>query len=315
MNDMLILGSTDVTLAVAEAAQRIGVSIRAIVHAPETFKISYAPHGVKNFRSVDVGGWCKANGVEPIAFEGFSKTGGNLNELDATACLVAGWYHMVPGWFRTRFERGCIGFHASLLPELRGGAPLNWAILNALSRSGVSMFELGDGVDDGPVYAQEAFDIGPRTRVGELVVESRDACARLVEKNLAAILAGDLEPVAQVGVPTYGLQRAPEDGWIDWTKSADEVDRLVRAVSAPYPGGLCQLDGADIAVLGTELLDNAPRTAGAAGQIAIVPETDFPLVVCGAGCVAVTEARLKDGSDALPLLTKSGNKRFARSPA
>src|SRR5207237_408862 len=169
--------------------------------------------------------------------------------------LAAGWYHFIPAAVRRRLDRGCAGLHASLLPKLRGGAPLSWAILTDQERTGVTLFELADDVDDGPIYGQRGFPIGPRARVAELVASAERASLELVSDCLPAIADGRLTATPQVGEPSYGLQRSPEDGWIDWRWPALEVDRLVRAVGRPYSGALTSLDGAVLHVWDVKPID------------------------------------------------------------
>ena len=107
----------------------------------------------------------------------------------------------------------------------------------------MTLFELGDGVDDGPIYGQKRIAVGPRTTVGELVIAAEAAALELVGECLPGIAQGTLRPHAQSGTPSYGLQRAPEDGRLEWWRTAIELDRLVRAVGKPYPGAFAELAG------------------------------------------------------------------------
>lgn len=307
---VLILGSTDLTTGAAAAVLAAGLDVAAVVHGAETFTISYAKEPVRNARWADIPAWCAARGVRSVPYTDWTALAALAAETEAGVCLVAGWYHMVPARFRRAFKGPTLGLHASLLPELRGGAPLNWAILKGLSRTGVTLFELGDGVDDGPVYDQEAFEIGARTTVADLVAASQAASATILVRALPAIASGALHPRPQKGAASYGLQRRPEDGRIHWTLPVEAIDRLVRAVRRPYPGALATLEGAEIVVHGGRPFEGPP-VFGAPGQIAIIPDTAHPLVVCGEGVYAIEEAELKDGSDALPMLRKANHRRFA----
>jgi methionyl-tRNA formyltransferase len=221
---------------------------------------------------------------------------------------------MVPRSFRKRFPSGCFGFHASLLLELRGGAPLNWAILSGLSETGVTLFSLEDGVDDGLVFGQARFPIGSRTTIGDLVNASREACSALTRKLLRDLLAGTATSSIQKGIPSYGLQRIPEDGRIEWNRSAVDIDRLVRAVSRPYPGAFTSLNGERIRIWATEMTPENPLVFGAPGQIANLPGASpglsLPCVVTGAGILFITDATDSRDVSVLETLRKSSHRRF-----
>lgn len=312
MNSVLLLGGTDVTLAVAEAVVASGAQLAAVVSVAPQFSISYSREKITNVRRADLATWCEAQGIRHIAFESYAAIPADLDGVHPDLCLVAGWYHMVPISFRERFPCGCHGFHASLLPLLRGGAPLNWAILSGMSETGVTLFELGDGVDDGLVFGQERLPIGARTTIGELVEASRSACARLTVSLLPAMLDRSLVGRPQTGVPSYALQRRPEDGRIDWTRSVAEIDALIRATGRPYPGAFTDLEGEQIRVWSAAPADGLPRVLGLPGQIARIAESGLPCVVAQDGMLVIHEATGADGECCIDKLRKSGHKRFSR---
>jgi methionyl-tRNA formyltransferase len=307
---LALIGATDLTLAVAAACERAGHKPACVVTAERAFRIGYAPGGVVNSRHADVAAWA-ADAEVPCAV-GADKLEVFLAEQAPDFALVAGWYHLLPSRVRRRVPRGCAGLHASLLPQLRGGAPLNWAILAGLDRTGVTLFELGDGVDDGPVYGQQAFDVPPRAEIGDLVARAEAAAVELIENCLPQIAAGTLAPVPQTGVPTYALQRTPDDGEIDWTRPAEEIDRLIRAVSRPYPGARTRLDDEEIRIWRATPLDRAPIVLGVPGQLCRLPDVPAPSVVTGNGILVIAAAETADGVDAVPMLARSANRRFDR---
>lgn len=311
MNRVLLLGGTDVTLAVAEAVMASGADLSAVVSVAAQFSISYSRDKITNVRNVDLATWCERHNIRHIAFQSYDQVVADLDGVQPDLCLVAGWYHMVPGKFRERFPRGCHGFHASLLPQLRGGAPLNWALLSGLRETGVTLFELGDGVDDGNIFGQERFPIGARTTIGELVEASRSACARLTQTLLPAMLDGSLSGKAQTGVASYGLQRRPEDGRIDWTRSVTEIDTLIRATGHPYPGAFTELEGAEIRIWSAMPMDGLPQVWGIPGQIARISECDSPCVVARDGLLVIRDATDAEGACCIDKLRKSGHKRFS----
>lgn len=310
MSEVLLMGSTSVALAVGEAVLDVGVNLAGVVTVGKSYSISYSDRPVENFRFADIPKWCEGRGVRAIEFESYDQVLGEINGHDIPVCLVAGWYHMVPRGVRDRFPRGCVGFHASLLPQLRGGAPLNWAILTGLPETGVTMLQLADGVDDGPLFGQKRFPIGPRTTIGELVEAGANASRDLVRELLPGIIEGRKNPTAQTGMPSYGLQRCPEDGRIDWTGSAEAIDRLVRAVGRPYPGAFTFLGNEKIQIWAAALISGGACVHGASGQLARLPSIDDVCVVTGDGLVAIHAATFDRGDCAIDLLKRSNQKRF-----
>lgn len=307
---VLLLGGTDVTLAVAEAVLACGAPLAGVVTIGDSFSISYSSSPIQNARAVDASDWGRGNAVEIIPFSNYDQLLREIASSQPEICLVAGWYHMVPQRFRAAFPRGCFGFHASLLPRLRGGAPLNWAILTEQTETGVTLFEMSDGVDDGPVFGQSGFAIPPRAMIGDLVRRARDACAELTRDVLPALLAGTASGREQQGAATYGMQRTPEDGRIDWRDSTVAIDRLVRAVSRPYPGAFATLGADLVRIWAAEPLASAPTVFGAPGQIARLPESAHPCVITGDGLLQIVEATDAQDVDYIDKLRKSSHKRF-----
>lgn len=313
MMKLCLFGGTDLTRMVADTLVEIGQAPAGLVYVRETFNISYSKKPVKNVKYADMAAWAGAHETPAYAFESNDGLITFAQEIGFDFALVAGWYHMIPARVRALFPLGCAGFHASLLPLLRGGAPLNWAILQGASETGISFFCLDDGIDDGPIYAQEKFPIEPRATITGLLAKSEAASIKMVRAHIPAIANGTLTASPQdKGIPpTYCLQRTPEDGAIDWNKSAGEIDRLVRAVSHPYSGATCRLDARDLTIWGSDPEGDLPVIIGAPGQIAHVPGIEAPIVVTGQSALRITEATFEDGGNALPELLKSANKRLS----
>ena len=117
----------------------------------------------------------------------------------ANLLIAAGWHKIVPDRFRRHFGHPCLGLHASLLPRYRGGAPLNWTILNGDSEGGVTIFELANGVDDGVVYGQRSFAVNEEDYIGDLVSKSESAFLQLLDDIIPKIGSGSCVPRSQVG--------------------------------------------------------------------------------------------------------------------
>lgn len=311
---VLLLGGTDLTLAIARSLEGLGFGPAGVVHIPPTFAISYSPGGLNNVRHADLAAWCDDHSIPAFAYDGAASLAEAATATQAEFCLAAGWYHMVPRRIRALFPKGTAGLHASLLPCLRGGAPLNWALLSGARKTGVTLFELDEGVDDGAIWDQEAFAIEPRATIGDLVRLAESASVRMVRRCLPRIADGRWSsPRPQVGVPSYGLARTPDDGLIKWSGTAAEIDRLIRAVGRPYPGAFTWLDDRKVTVWAAEPLDTPVTVHGAPGQIARLPGHEHPLVVTAAGLLSIREADGPEGEDALSMLLRSANRRLGDS--
>jgi methionyl-tRNA formyltransferase len=306
---VILLGGTELTLRIADALRDVDVALAAIVHVGERVAISYRPGGMVNSRHADVPGWCAAHGVPAVAHVGGTSLAETLTDRHADLLLAAGWYHMVPRAVRERFPRGAVGFHGSLLPRLRGGAPIAWAILEGHDETGMSLFTLAEGVDTGELWGQRTIPIGPRTDAAELVAAGADAAVELAREVVPGILDGSAAARPQTGAPSIGLQRGPEDGAIDWTRPTIEIDRLVRAVTRPYPGAFTALDGRRFRVWRGRPWDG-PRVLGAPGQLFRLGPDEPLAVVTGDGGLVIEAAEYDDGSDALAELRRASQRRL-----
>jgi len=126
----------------------------------------------------------------------------------------------------------CVNVHFSLLPELRGAAPIAWAIIRGLDRTGVSIMEMVGKMDAGPVYARAVEQIQPGDTSASLGGRLAPLGARLLVETLERRLSGETESSAQdESAATYAPKITRAAGAIDWTRSAVEIDRLIRGLS------------------------------------------------------------------------------------
>lgn len=305
----LLLGCTDLSLAVGNAIRDAGADLAGVLHVGEEFSISYSSSPVSNVRYADMAGWAQAADIPHQAWSSGETATAFAHETGATIGIAAGWYHMVPRRLRSALPQGCLGLHASLLPELRGGAPLVWAILSGLTKTGVTLFELADGVDDGPIYDQREVPISSRTTIGDLVRDVESASVEMLTSCMPRIADGSLRPRPQTGSPSYCLQRTPADEVIEWSQPAEDIDRLVRAQTHPYRGARTHLDGSVVRIWSSEPV-GSPTVLGAPGQIARLPDEPGPVVVTGRGLLRVRAATDDDGSDLTDELSRAANRRF-----
>lgn len=161
----------------------------------------------------------------------------NLKALDVDLGIVIA-FRMLPEvvWAMPRY--GTFNLHASLLPEYRGAAPINWAIINGDTRTGVTTFLLNHEIDKGAIIEQEPVDILPEDNIGTLYYKLMYVGADLVLRTVDKIAEGGYTTIEQMGVDESTLRPAPkifkEDGRIDWSRGVVDIQNLVRGLS-PYP--------------------------------------------------------------------------------
>jgi len=140
--------------------------------------------------------------------------------------------------------RGALNLHGSLLPRGRGRAPVNWSLVHGDARTGVSLHYMVEKADAGDLVDQEAVAIAIWDTALTLYEKLERATVRVLERALPALAAGTAIARPQdLAKGTYWGRRRPRDGAIDWSWPAGRIYDLVRAVTHPYPGAFCRLDG------------------------------------------------------------------------
>lgn len=152
--------------------------------------------------------------------------------------------------------RGALNMHGSLLPKYRGRAPVNWAIVHGETETGATLHYMEEKADTGDIVAQQAVPILPDDTAIEVFGKVSAAAERTLRNTLPALLAGYAPRIRQdPAAASYYGGRKPEDGRIDWSKSAISIHNLVRAVAPPYPGALTVIAGRPARILRTRVLD------------------------------------------------------------
>jgi methionyl-tRNA formyltransferase len=163
--------------------------------------------------------------------------------IEPDACIVAAYGKILPEWLLKIPRLGCINVHASLLPKYRGAAPINWAIANGESETGVTIMQMDIGMDTGAMLARRATKIDPYETAAELTARLSQIGAELLSESLPQIESGALMPEPQnENEATYAPILRREDGLIDWRMSAAEIANRVRAFQ-PWPTAFTRFRG------------------------------------------------------------------------
>lgn len=202
--------------------------------------------------------------------------------LDLDVAVVAAYGLLLPIAILEAPRLGCINVHASLLPRWRGAAPIQRAILAGDAESGVTIMQMDVGLDTGDMLLADSVPITTETTGESLHDALSEMGAALITQALDRLADGKITPVPQ---PEEGVTLAPkigrDDGRLDWSKPAEELERAVRAFTS-WPGAWFTHDGERIKVLAAEVIDGN----GEPGTV----KTDLT-VVCGAKALRLTRVQ------------------------
>lgn len=242
----------------------LGLScLREIVAAGGTLDCVVTLHdhiGVRKSGRVRLDDFCAEHGIPLFKIR-------HVNDADAVALLrareldwlfIIGWSQIASADVLTAPRLGALGMHPTLLPEGRGRASIPWAILKGLDETGVTMFKLDEGVDTGPVLAQERIPVGAREVATTLYEKVARAHRSLMRRAWPKLVRGELALTAQdESRATYWPGRTHEDGRLDPAMTVAEADALVRATTRPYPGAFLDRAGGRLRVWAATPRDDA----------------------------------------------------------
>lgn len=239
---IIFMGTPDFAVASLSALLEAGENIVAVVTAPDR----PAGRGQKLKESA-VKEFAVAHQI-PVLQPEKLKDPSFLEELKALKAdlQVVVAFRMLPEVVWNMPPLGTVNLHASLLPQYRGAAPINHAIIQGEKQTGVTTFLLQHEIDTGHILMAEAVSIGPDETAGELYIRLMHTGADLLTKTVRALAEGRVEPKPQLVKDEKLLQPAPkifrEDCRIEWDQSSERVYNFIRGLS-PYPAAFTTLDG------------------------------------------------------------------------
>jgi len=221
----------------------------------------------------------QSRGIETLLSEDMNHLRERIRVISPEFMFSFYYRRMLPPEVLALAKKGAFNMHGSLLPKYRGRAPVNWAILKGESETGATLHEMVAKPDAGRIVDQERVPIGPDETAVEVFAKVSDAAETVLKRSLPHLLAGTASLKKQdLSKGSYFGARRPEDGRIDWSKSALEIHNLVRAVAPPYPGAFTD----KMKILRTALSAERRASAGKRGPYR---EGDEWFAVCGDGKV------------------------------
>ena len=280
---LIFFGTPDFAVPSLEALCGEGFDVAAVVTQPDR------PQG--RSRSQSVPSPVKTAALDeglpilqperPTSDEFYNK----LRALEPEAGIVVGYGHLLKPELLAIPTRGMINLHPSLLPELRGAAPVEWAILRGLESTGVTIMQMEAGMDSGPILHQIPHGIPADVTGGELSAHLSEVGAQALVEALLMLENEAIRPVPQDHTKaTFAPKLTRELAHIDWTKPADQVRRVIMALD-PKPGAWTQLDSLEVKLF------RAVVKEGRGDPGTVLAADSRLLIATGQGAVEVEEVQ------------------------
>ena len=289
---IVFMGTPEFAVASLDALVKAGCNIVGVITVPD----KPAGRGMELQQSA-VKKYAAINNLHVLQPEKLKNPGflEELKALNADVQIVVA-FRMLPELVWNMPPMGTINLHGSLLPQYRGAAPINWAIINGEKETGVTTFKLKHEIDTGDILMQESFAIGENETAGEVHDKMKEIGAGVLLQTIRGIADDSLNEKPQLSTINHQpstLNHAPkiftETCTIDWNKSVEEVYNLIRGLS-PYPTAFAFLAGKKLKIYEVDKVPALP---------AIPPgefETDkkiFLQFACNNGYISIKELQLE----------------------
>ena len=213
-----------------------------------------------------------------------------LEQIPADICVVVAFGQIIPKSILEMKKYGCINVHASLLPAYRGAAPIQWAVVDGLKETGVTIMQMDEGLDTGDMLTKVVVPLEKDETGGSLFDKLSVAGAKLCVETMELIEKGEVIPEKQGETTTEYAKMITKDlGKIDFSKSAVEIERLIRGFN-PWPSAYTKLGNKTLKIWVADVLEE--EYEGAFGEIIKVSKNEI-LVKCGKGTLSLKEIQLE----------------------
>lgn len=290
------MGTPAFAVASLSALIKANMNVVAVVTAPDKPSgrgMKLQPSAVKEFAI--------ENNIEVLQPEKLKSPAffDALKLLQADLQVVVA-FRMLPEIIWSMPPMGTLNLHGSLLPQYRGAAPINWAIINGEKQTGVTTFQLQHAIDTGNILLQAPIDINEQMTAGELHDIMKEVGASLLVKTIEGLCNDSIvaQPQSTMNV---ALKHAPkiftQDCEINWQKTAKEIHNHIRGL-APFPGAITKIDGKIVKLYSTQII-NTP-TSEKPGSF-ITDGKTFAKIACKDGYVVINDIQW-EGKKRMPIV-------------
>ncbi|MBC2856180.1 methionyl-tRNA formyltransferase [Cetobacterium sp. 2A] len=254
---------------------------------------------------------CKKNGIRSYEINNINDRENieELKKINPDMIFVIGFSQLIKEEILRIPKYGSIGFHPTLLPKNRGRAVIPWTILQEEKVTGITLFRIDDGTDTGDIIYQE-----------KIILDKKETSTTLYEKVLVALRSAIKEKIHDIvkmkinptkqneEEATYCALRQKEDGLINWNDTANNIDRLIRASTKPYPGAFTYHKGSELIIWESELIEKDNWSAIPGQRVEIVKGKGVK-VKTGSGLILIKKINYQgEDYDAWEIFKISGKK-------
>ena len=285
--DILFMGTPDFAVPTLEALIDSEHQVIGVVTQPDKPKGRSGKLVASSVKEAAVKAGISVFQPERVRDEAFLHI---LRELNPDAIVVVAFGQILPLQVLELPQYGCFNVHASLLPKLRGAAPIQWSVIQGDEESGVTIMQMDEGLDTGDILLVERYKLDEKETGGSLFDKLSQLGGPLMLKALELAERGELQPVPQNEEEhTYAKMLSKSTGEMDFNKSAVELERLIRGLN-PWPSAYTYLQGKMLKVWEAEV------TEGVSGQepgTIVFVEKDSFTIQTGEGGLKVTSLQLE----------------------
>lgn len=286
---IVFMGTPDFAVGALEAVVAAGHEVAAVVTQPDKAK---GRSGQMQFPPVKE---CALRHNIPVLQPVKIKAPESVEELrkyEADIFVVAAFGQILSKEILTMPRLGCVNVHASLLPKYRGASPINWCIINGEKETGVTIMQMDEGLDTGDILTSVSVKIEDDETAESLFEKLSKAGAKLLVDTLPKLERGEITPVKQNDAESSHTKIMSKSlGKIDWSKSAVEIERLVRGLNS-WPSAYTYINGKSVKLWRCEVVDRDFDGMERAGALLSVTK-DAVDAACGKGILRIRELQLE----------------------
>lgn len=286
---IIFLGTPDFAVSALSALFEAGYNIVAVVSQPDR------PQGRKQIlKATPVSAYAKKNDLKIMQADSINdkQTISKLKALEPDLIITAAYGQILRQKVLDIPKFGCLNIHASLLPLYRGAAPINAAIIDGQEESGITIMQMDSGCDTGDILFQAKVEITKTMNAGDLFAELANLGGKTIVEFLPDFFQGNYKAIKQNDdEATYAPKMSRKTGEIDWQKSVEEVERLIRGTQ-PWPGSYTFFEGKRIKIISATVVSKDSKE-GKPGELI---NCDGGLIIqCGRGALKLEEIQFASG--------------------